>query len=60
MRIDLIASDRELATRLDTTWIDHVGRSGERPSDHAALVADFYHRGRGARRPRGPGVQSPV
>ncbi|MGH3334268.1 MAG: hypothetical protein ACRDOZ_00500, partial [Nocardioides sp.] len=23
------------------TWIDHVERSGPRPSDHAALVADF-------------------
>ena len=60
MRIDLIASDKELATRLDTTWIDHAGRSAERPSDHAALVADFHHRGRGARRPSRPGVQSPV
>ncbi|CAN5734071.1 MAG: exodeoxyribonuclease III [Ilumatobacteraceae bacterium] len=41
MRLDMIATDRTLAERLDTTWIDHVGRSGERPSDHAALVADF-------------------
>jgi exodeoxyribonuclease-3 len=41
MRIDIIASDRALASRLATTWIDHVGRSGERPSDHAALIADF-------------------
>jgi exodeoxyribonuclease-3 len=44
MRIDLIASDRALAERLDTTWIDHVGRSEERPSDHAALIADFHRR----------------
>jgi exodeoxyribonuclease III len=44
MRIDLIASDHILAARLDTTWIDHVGRSDERPSDHAALIADFHHR----------------
>jgi exodeoxyribonuclease III len=42
MRIDLIASDHALAERLDTTWIDHVGRSGDRPSDHAALIADFH------------------
>jgi exodeoxyribonuclease-3 len=41
MRIDLIASDPALAARLDTTWIDHVGRADERPSDHAALIADF-------------------
>ena len=26
-----------------TTWIDHVERGGERPSDHAALLADFRH-----------------
>ncbi len=42
MRIDVIAVDAALAARLDTTWIDHVGRAGERPSDHAALVADFH------------------
>jgi exodeoxyribonuclease-3 len=42
MRIDVIASDHELARRLDTTWVDHVGRSDERPSDHAALIADFH------------------
>jgi exodeoxyribonuclease-3 len=41
MRIDLLAADRELASRLVTTWIDHVERGAERPSDHAALVADF-------------------
>jgi len=42
MRLDLIAADAHLAARLDTTWIDHTGRGDERPSDHAALVADFY------------------
>ena len=42
MRIDLIASDPMLAAQLDTTWIDHVGRAEERPSDHAALIADFH------------------
>jgi exodeoxyribonuclease III len=41
MRIDLIAADAGLAERLDTTWIDHTERGAERPSDHAALVADF-------------------
>jgi exodeoxyribonuclease-3 len=42
MRIDLIAADAELASRLDTTWIDHTERGAERPSDHAALIADFH------------------
>ena len=33
-----------------TTWIDHTERGAERPSDHAALVADFTPRpGRQAR-----------
>jgi exodeoxyribonuclease-3 len=41
MRIDLLAADVGLADRLETTWIDHVERGGERPSDHAALLADF-------------------
>jgi exodeoxyribonuclease-3 len=41
MRIDMIAADAQLARLLDTTWIDHIERSGERPSDHAALMADF-------------------
>lgn len=41
MRIDLLAADRGMAERLETTWIDHVRRGGERPSDHAALLADF-------------------
>ena len=42
MRLDLIAADRSLADRLDTTWIDHVERGAESPSDHAALIADFH------------------
>jgi exodeoxyribonuclease-3 len=41
MRIDLMAADRHLAERLETTWIDHTERGAERPSDHAALIADF-------------------
>ena len=41
MRIDAIAADPGLAHHLDTTWIDHVERGMERPSDHAALTADF-------------------
>jgi exonuclease III len=42
MRIDMIAADRELATRLDTTWVDHTERATSPASDHAALVADFH------------------
>ena len=41
MRIDVLAADPGLADRLVTTWIDHVERGGERPSDHAALLADL-------------------
>ncbi len=41
MRIDVIAADRRTAALLDTTWIDHLERGAERPSDHAALMADF-------------------
>lgn len=42
MRIDVIAADPSLADRAVTTWIDHDERGRERPSDHAALVADFH------------------
>jgi exodeoxyribonuclease-3 len=45
MRIDMIATDAELAKLLDTTWIDHIERSAQRPSDHAALIADFRAEG---------------
>jgi exodeoxyribonuclease-3 len=41
MRIDLMATDAYLAKRLEATWIDHTERGAERPSDHAALIADF-------------------
>ena len=42
MRIDVIAADPVTAARVDTTWIDHTERAAERPSDHAALMADFH------------------
>ena len=42
MRLDMIATDPGLAGRLDTTWIDHTERGWDRPSDHAALIADFH------------------
>ncbi len=41
MRIDMLAADEALAARLETTWIDHTERGAEKPSDHAALIADF-------------------
>ena len=41
MRLDVIAADPALADTVDTTWIDHVERDTDRPSDHAALIADF-------------------
>lgn len=41
MRIDVVAADRGLAARVVTTWVDHAERGGERPSDHAALLADL-------------------
>jgi exodeoxyribonuclease-3 len=41
MRLDVIGVDAETAARLETTLIDHRERAAERPSDHAALVADF-------------------
>ena len=41
MRLDIIATDPDLAARLDMTWIDHTERGADRPSDHAALIADF-------------------
>jgi exonuclease III len=44
MRLDVIAVDHDLAERIETTWIDHVERGAERPSDHAALIADFRRR----------------
>ena len=39
MRIDVLAADDRLARTLTTTWIDHLERQAERPSDHAALLA---------------------
>lgn len=50
MRIDTITADAGLVTHLDTTWIDHIERGHERPSDHAALTADFHLAAVGATR----------
>ena len=58
MRIDHIAVDDRLAQRLDMTWIDHTERGAARPSDHAALLADFHlgEVGQGAAQPGGSPV----
>jgi exodeoxyribonuclease-3 len=55
MRLDMIAVDKALADRLDTTWIDHDERSADRPSDHAALIADFRRGGTEAQTEAQPG-----
>ena len=52
MRLDHLAVDRTLAARSDTTWIDHTERSADRPSDHAALIADLTLPDTDHRRPR--------
>lgn len=41
MRIDHIVVDRELAAGVTATWVDHTERGADRPSDHAAVLADF-------------------
>jgi len=41
MRIDLLLASAPLAARLDWVLIDRNARKGQKPSDHAPLVADF-------------------
>ena len=41
MRIDLLLASPLLADKLTRLWVDREERGGERPSDHAPLVADF-------------------
>jgi exodeoxyribonuclease-3 len=41
MRIDLVLATRPLAERLVWAVIDRNARKGERPSDHAPVLADF-------------------
>ena len=59
MRIDLIATDRALAGRLDTTWIDHLGRAEQRPSD-TRPSSPISIRRRDAERRSGPGADAVV
>jgi len=41
MRIDLLLASAPLAAGLDRVWVDLKARGGERPSDHAPLVAEL-------------------
>ncbi len=41
MRIDLVLASRPLAGRAAASWIDRDARKGQKPSDHAPVVADF-------------------
>lgn len=44
LRIDLAGASASLAARTASTWVDHVARRAERPSDHAAVVVDLHNR----------------
>ncbi|HJM28968.1 MAG: exodeoxyribonuclease III [Acidimicrobiales bacterium] len=41
MRIDFILSTDSLMDKLETVMVDRNARKGEKPSDHAPLLADF-------------------
>ena len=41
MRIDLLLASASLASRLEWVLIDRNARKGQKPSDHAPLLADF-------------------
>jgi exodeoxyribonuclease-3 len=41
LRIDHVWATPPLAARCTRAWIDRAPRAGERPSDHAPVVADF-------------------
>jgi exodeoxyribonuclease-3 len=41
MRIDLIMATPSLAERATGSFVDRNARKGEKPSDHAPVVADF-------------------
>ncbi|MHB1526360.1 MAG: exodeoxyribonuclease III [Candidatus Dormibacteria bacterium] len=47
MRIDLLLASGSLADRLSRVWVDREERAGERPSDHAPVVADLDDQGGG-------------
>ena len=41
LRIDLLYADAALAARATRSFVDRDARKGEKPSDHAPVVADF-------------------
>ena len=41
LRIDHIFATEPLARRCDGCWIDRDARKGQKPSDHAPVVATF-------------------
>lgn len=41
LRIDLVLVSEPLARRTRSVWIDREARKGEKPSDHAPVVAEF-------------------
>ncbi|HEV2427776.1 MAG TPA: exodeoxyribonuclease III [Acidimicrobiales bacterium] len=41
LRIDLLYADAALAQRATASYVDRDARKGERPSDHAPVVAEF-------------------
>jgi exodeoxyribonuclease-3 len=41
MRIDLVLASLPVAAMLDFVVVDRNERKGEKPSDHAPVVADF-------------------
>jgi exodeoxyribonuclease-3 len=53
MRIDLLLASPPLAERLRWVLIDRNARKGDKPSDHAPLVADFAERERSEVSPPG-------
>lgn len=41
LRIDLLYVDQDLISRATSSYVDREARKGERPSDHAPVVAEF-------------------
>ena len=41
MRIDLVLTSKPLTEKLEFIVVDRNERKGEKPSDHAPVVADF-------------------
>jgi exodeoxyribonuclease III len=52
LRIDYLLASADLADRCVSCWIDRDQRGGEKPSDHAPVVADVALNGSGGERAR--------